>query len=701
MTKKRHSKGDDPKGHKKKKVIKKESKKHDKEKTNHEFVRIPLDKKKEKVIVEESRKDEEEMEIEFLDDEEEVLEPKNVDSENKNKTEDFMKKKDKKKQEGSKHEMKLDPIDESKIDDQITEIYENEDGSMPDMKEFKKKPRRHIVRALLVLFFSVGSLVAVTWIGFFVIAPQANFSEEDVILTISGDESAVIGEQIRYRVRYRNAQSTPLTKTLIQVRYPAGFVFESSSKPPNNDRGDEWALPNLVADESGYIDIFGRMYGNVGEAQSFRAFFNYTPQNFSSEFQKVDTARVELASIPLDFILDGPDDVVLGGNASFRVVVDNLGKEALKNLAVQVDGQGIFTTKESNPIPDKFFEDRWSIEQLTDEMTIDILGTITASAEDGTGEIKFSLVGWKDSLREADPYVYVEKIHQFNFLETNLSANLVVNGTTKSLTVQPGEILNSSIILRNAGDIELKNVVVRAIFDAPSFDRNSLLKWQDLEEGFNANISGEQLNSDRRRGVITWNRSNINDLRQLDPKEELIIDLSLPLKTPSDIDLSKFPNGSIEAILEVEYELEGEKKIYSSNPIAMIVNSDVSFEVRHEGNTKTGKGEHTYNWIINNTLHELTDLKVEVDLYGEVDFATTTANIPAGKLSYDNDSQKLTWLVESMPVGVDILALQFETNVIMVNDAQTNLTSKVSFEAKDSISEQVIRKVGDEILLGE
>ncbi len=590
--------------------------------------------------------------------------------------------------------------DKEKIDNKITEIYENADGSMPDMQHFQKRKRNKFLSALLTLFGSIGLLAVVFWVVFFVFQTETSFSEEDVILSISGEETVVVGEELTYRVRYRNAQNTSLKNVVLQVHYPEGFVFAKSSLEPTGENNDKWDLASLSGQDSGYIDISGRMYGSLDQKQSFRAFLNYTPENFSSEFQKADTVAVGFDEIPIDFVIKHPEEVIIGSEVEIDITADLLLDEPIENLAIEIEDNNIFNKKSSSLESDQFEDFVWSIAKLEDEFNLKVTGSFAKDTNEKTNSIKVKLIGWKDADKTIEPYIYAEKDVEFNFLETNLSANLVINGATKELNVEPGETLNSSVILKNAGDTPLKSVSVRTVFDAPSANKKSILNWSEILDEADGDIVGEQLNNETRRGIIAWDRGEILDLRQLDPGEELIIDFSLPIKSFENTDLSKFTTTNIEATLEVQYELEGEPKIYSSNPIKMKLNSDTEFEVRDEIGEKKGKEVHTVTWLLTNRFHELSDLRIEADIYGDVSVDKNKIDVPAGEIEYDNENKKLVWTIESMPVSLDVLALQFDIVINGTNPSQTNLTSKVSVQATDVISGERVVEVGDEILLG-
>ena len=99
-----------------------------------------------------------------------------------------------------------------KMKRELREIYENSDGTMPNMASFKKRKKRGFFSALFILLFACVFLGAVAWVGFFVFQPMLQFAEEDVTLSISGDENIMSGQEVKYRVRFHNAQNVALGK---------------------------------------------------------------------------------------------------------------------------------------------------------------------------------------------------------------------------------------------------------------------------------------------------------------------------------------------------------------------------------------------------------------------------------------------------------------------------------------------------------
>ncbi len=592
--------------------------------------------------------------------------------------------------------------EEKKMRQELKEIYQNDDGTMPNMSNFQKKKSGGAVRAFFTLVFACAFLGAIAWAGFFVFQPKSGFAEKDVTLSISGEEQIIAGQEAHYRVRYRNSQNVPLAKANLQMKYPEGFVFSGASQEPANDKKDEWNFGKLDAQASGYIDIQGKLFGDINKKQSFRAFLNYTPANFNSEFQKVANLNTEITGTPATIAVSAPAEAVPGANAEFTIDISRPSDQLPKNLAFVIEPAGGLTLTKAEPANDKENVYQWSFTELPEKVQIKLKGTF--SPEDGveSADVKFKLLGWKDEKKQGEPYVFWTEIKTVKLLKADLSAGLAINGTMSALNIQPGEVLNAGLVIKNNGQTVLKNLSVKLVFETPSFDKKSMLDWGKLDDKFDGQIDGEQVNDTTRRGSITWTKRQIGGLANLAAGKELQIDVSVPLKNGQTIDLTKFTTSAMTAAVEVKYESDGAQKLLSSNQINFIINSDLVFEVRDKVTGDSQDREaHNMDWIISNGFHELKDIELSADIYGDVIWNDSALNVPAGEAKFDAAKKQLVWKIPSMPVSVDVLDLKFSVTMNQKNPSQTNLTSKVKIKVFDTATGQDIILAGDEVLLNQ
>ncbi|PIR76498.1 MAG: hypothetical protein COU32_01760 [Candidatus Magasanikbacteria bacterium CG10_big_fil_rev_8_21_14_0_10_42_10] len=583
-----------------------------------------------------------------------------------------------------------------KIDRELAEIYENADGTLPDMQTFEKRKSGRIIRAFVTLVISLSFLGGVAWYGYTqYFHTTGSFVENDVILSVGGEEQVGFGEEVRYRVRFKNAQEVSLDNSVLEVRYPAGFVFESASKEPDSDTNNRWTLGPLQKEDGEYIDIIGRLYGDVGERQSFRVFLNYTPSNFSSIFQKVATQETTIANAPVSVSFSGPKHVSQGVATSFTIDVTPGDTEKVSLLPPHLElvfEPGVaFVTQKKVPEGDAVHDPIWMFDSLTETQQFTITGAFAGG--EGTITPHVLLRGWLDGQSESDAYTIVDVQQELAIEAEQLSVSLIANGSSQDITVQPGENLNATVVVKNNTQETLSNVRVRLLFDAPSSHGRSIMDWASLEDTSDGNILGEQLSDTVRRGQITWNSKNISDLRELKPGAQVTIDVMLPIKSGEDITLAEYGTYDITLAGDAQYTLGGNEETSTGIPLTLTLNSDTTFEVRDEVDADT----HKITWLLGNSFHELKDIEAQVDLYGDVHVDEQSAVVPAGQISYDEAGKHLTWKVDTMPLSLEVLALQFPVTVQQKNPSQTQLTSKVRVTAMDAVTGKQLLLIGDEV----
>ncbi|PIR03280.1 MAG: hypothetical protein COV60_01260, partial [Candidatus Magasanikbacteria bacterium CG11_big_fil_rev_8_21_14_0_20_43_7] len=493
---------------------------------------------------------------------------------------------------------------------------------------------------------------------------------------------------------FKNAQLISLTSATIEVRYPSGFVFTTSSLRPDLGTDNIWTLGQLNNGDGAFIDISGNLYGNVGEGQSFRVFLTYTPSNFSSSFQKVATQETQIVSAPVRLALHGPSDVGQGVASTFDITVTPLANEEVMfptHLALVFEPNAPYVLQTMNPESTGVADRSWNISVLTEETTYHITGAFAGG--ESPVSVEATLLGWQEGQEQSDAYIIATTSKDIVFAEQNLSIGLVVNGSQQDITVQPGERINATLNIKNTTEEQLTDVRVRMLFDAPSLDNRSILYWQGIEDSADGIIVGEQLSGTVRRGQITWSAQNISALSTLDPGESISIDVSLPIKTKEQVDLAKFEAYDITVASDIQYDIAGEKEITAAVPLVMSINSDTTFEVRDEISEST----HIITWLLSNSFHPLKDIEAKVDLYGNIDFDPADVTVPAGTIAYNKEEQNLVWKVDTMPVSVDVLALQFPIVLLKKNPSQTQLTSKITVTATDTITGKQILLIGDDV----
>lgn len=592
--------------------------------------------------------------------------------------------------------MTMAPERKKDIDDDLREIYSDKDGLLPDMTTFQTKRPPGLMRALVVLLISLAFLAGVAWFGFFTFQPQARFSEQDVIVSVNGPEEIAIGEEIRYRIKYTNDQAVPLTQATLQVRYPAGFVFVSSSVPATSDSNDTWQLGSLDARASDTIEIYGRLYGDVDTEQSLRAFFNYTPANFSSEFQKVESARTAFTESPIAITMSGPTTVGVGVPAEWIVSVGGIEDRAVTVELTLPEGFVLSTT---DPAHDEQAPRAFTLRPTSSTAQIAVRGMFT-EAIDGVLKADGYVSLDSDAGASLERVVVTQSEYTIGVSETDVVTNLLINGVMGDFAIQAGDSLNSTIVVQNAGELPMEDVSVRFVVDSPSDGASTFFDWLSIIDESDGRIVGDQRDEDTRRATITWSSAQIPALANLAPGEEVQIPFALPLLTAEDDDLTSYTGFMAYTSADVQYTQDGTRQTSNTNPIDITINSDLRFSTQHTVTPPIevdGAESHEVTYILENSFHGLENIELAVDIYGDITMGEIVAG--AGEATFDDETGTLTWNVQQMPLSLDILPLQYTVDLNEKNPTQTNLTSKVRIRATDVITGEVITIVGSEILL--
>jgi hypothetical protein len=588
---------------------------------------------------------------------------------------------------------------QTKISKQLAEIYQDDQGRMPDMRQIKITKTHTAFKTFLTIVLIGGLLAAVAWAGLFFIPGGADkFSEDKVALRLNGPTNIMAGTTTTYKVAYENNQSVAFKKAIINVQYPDGFVFVSSDVAPKNSGHTEWDLGKVEAGKKREINITGLTYGALNQKQSWRVFLTYQPENFGSELQKSAILDIVTDKSPFSLTVNGSNKTLAGNAVDYTLVVHKEADSAIAKLELRPSWPKNFILVSSSPAIGKDF--KWILEPnkfsspssfADTSWTFKLSGRFDTSTEE-TNEITGALL----TLANNKLFTITDTKIAPQVGKSDLDLSLAINGSIGNLSAQPGKQLNMTLTLKNSSDQDIDNGVLKLGLNGPSIQKQALLNWAKIEDKYDGNIVGSQISANVRRGEITWDKSKIPALAKLKKGQEISIDIVLPLKDAAAINLSDLKDSfKITALAELAFKDSDKKdQKISSNQIVITVNSDLKFEAR---DTISGQ-QHKINWVVTNNFHPLKNLTLSADVIGDVS-VELPAPTPAGGVKFDAKTTKLTWTIAEMPDSVDVLALPITITINTPNTTQELLVSKVNIQADDTVTGEKIDLVGDELKL--
>lgn len=592
---------------------------------------------------------------------------------------------------------------EQQIERTLESIYREDSGHMPNMKKISRRRAHPFLRTLFAIVIFGGLLAGAAWVGFFILPQQQAFSQDKIKLTITGPQTAQLGEIVSYTVTYENNQTSALKDVALNVRYPDGFVFGDSSLAPANSGNNEWNIGILPSRKKSELVISGIMYGEPKKEQSWRVFMNYRPENLQSSLQKAIAYNVAISDAPVEITLSGPDSTLIGNEVEYVFKLTNTAADKFDKLEIQPAWPENFSVSSSSPA---LAQGKWTITKPAWFGGATSTTGTPATALTFKARGKYGTADQNDTAVKATVYLPL-KDKNYKIAETELKTALVknnvtlsaaVNGSLKDLSTQPGDMLNITLNLKNDSPTDISKASVKLTLDAPAIKRQSVLDWAAIVDEADGDIQGTQISDTVRRGAVSWNSRQIPALAKIKPAGEVAIDMRLPVKDGEKIDLTALKETLIALNCEVTYtDSDGKTHTISGNPLNLTLNSDLSFEARDVSAEIDGASQHKITWIITNTFHPLSDLKLSAELFGDITFASSTA--PAGTAAYNAASKQLVWEIKEMPESVDVLAYPFTVTLNKKNPTQNTLVSKVHITATDTVTGQKLDFMGDEVLL--
>ncbi len=583
----------------------------------------------------------------------------------------------------------LKNISQKEIDDCLTTIYQDESGTLPNMQTIAIKKGSPIKKFLASLVVCAAIVTLSGWLYWFYSPTKHGATDSQVALRVAGPEHVALGATTTYDIVYENNQDVDLNNVRLNVQYPSGFMVISTSQPSENEGTNEWRLGTLAAHRRGTLTIIGKNFALPNAANSWRVFLYYSPTNFNSELEKNVNLTVTQDASPASVTITGPAEAATGMENEYTVSIKGLTDISYASLDIIPSFPDGFTITSSSPPLSK--DGHWRINapspvasttSSTPRLalpTFKLRGTWSDSASSSVLSASLNII----PVAKGPSYGIATALLPITISEGGLSLSIAINGALAAASTTPGGTLNTTIRLKNTTNQELKNITLKALFDAPSVKKQSVLKWNALTDAHDGDVQGSQISDDIRRGTITWNSKSVHDIASLKPNQEAVFDLEVPLKDAKEIDWSSVTTSTIAALSTATFTAGGNTQTISSDALNVTVNSDISFELRE---TKgASDADHPFTWIINNTLHPLKDIKITASVYGSAKVNHDTAP-DSGVLSLDDTGKIITWVVTEMPSSLDVLTGPFVVSLPDPNPSQNTLMSKSRLEATDSVT---------------
>lgn len=563
------------------------------------------------------------------------------------------------------------------IEEGLEAIYGGE-----EQVDFTKMERAkgRFTQILLTVVITLAVVALISWGAYFIYSKYvADTSEESFNVSIEVPEEVVSGQETQIAINYHNPSPVPLASLELDVRLPTTFVVENLEPSPANAEDLIWSIGNLGANADGLILIKGVWVAEVPSSTPIQVLANYRPANFNADFQDIETVYVDTKSSAFDVSFDGPEDATPGETIPYKIEIkNNSTKPVLKSeLSVQLpDG---FFLESSSPTLEAGSAALWKFEQIEAGATTTI--TLNGSfAADATGFQYFDVVfGVNDGIR----LLTQTKEQGFtDVLGSDLTVQLIVNGSTENVNAGLGDSLRITLAYENSGETELDDISLLLDFQS---ELPTPIIWNQ------ADLAGGRITSE---GIL-WDTSKIEPLP---PGERVMLNMVFPVATTVG-------SGQADSFDIVAHANRGEIEIRST-PINVSIDSEAKLLAAGRYFTDEGAplgsgplppkvGEKTtyrIYWTIENSLHDLEDVRVSATLPPDVTWESTSA-AELGTVHFDASTNVVSWEIDALPKTIDRVQMNFSVSILP--DATDvgkfiKLTSDNLLTAKDTVTDSTL-----------
>ncbi len=501
------------------------------------------------------------------------------------------------------------------------------------------------------------------------------FSKEVLKLEILGSETANVGDEVTYTVKYKNNGNFVLQNPKLIFQLPDNSLNEDSKTRFSQN------LKDVYPGVEGIVTFTARLLGKEDEVKIARAWLSYTPKNLSVRYESDTIFITKIKTVPITLTFDMPLKIEKGKEVSYSVNYFSNIDYPLENLSVKINTAPGFNATSS--LPTSLDNVEWKLETLQKAKggRITVRGVATG---DSGNNLNFSaqLGMWIDGI-----FVVIKQVDQdISIINPLLFISQQINHNS-NYTAAPGEVLHYEIYLRNIGSSAFNDVFVQSDLEGFGFDFSTL-----------KSDSGNVRPSD---GLIIWDSKQVSVLQRINPQQEVKVTFDVKLKdswVPSDEEKNNILLKNIVKVSDVSQEFSNKvssrigisQKAYYSGQQGFINIGPVPPEV----NKST---TYTIVWQVKNYLNDLKNVKVRAVLPSNVSLVAVLPESQIPYFSLDSVSRQIVWLVGEAKAGIGVTSLSptisFQVSLtpnFLQKGSPANLIGQVTISGEDQFTGNVI-----------
>lgn len=367
-------------------------------------------------------------------------------------------------------------------------------------------PRSNRVLKWLVVVALLLFIVAVAmfWFG------NSSFSERDVVLLLEGPSQAASGDEVTYKIKYRNNTKVELHSMEFRFFYPDDSIVITESSF-SDDLSHGFNVDTLSPGQEGELELKAFMVGDKGNIKTARVSMIFRAGNITSSFEKSESVSTTIISVPVPMTLVAPPTAVSSQELSYILDYRNESGSDISDLRFEFTYPEGFAIRRTSPQATSG-NNVWDVALVRQGSgsRITVTGVLTGQER----ENKAVSVLLKRKLN--DQYINYERATSSTIISSPLiTTSISVNGSRDTVTY-PGDSLLYAVQYRNTSTYSLIGMNLTVRLEGDMFDLGTL----DTRGGY----------YDSATKTITWNAGIVPEFGTLGPNRGGQVNFQIRLK---------------------------------------------------------------------------------------------------------------------------------------------------------------------------
>jgi hypothetical protein len=493
----------------------------------------------------------------------------------------------------------------------------------------------------IIIFLILFIILVLGFVGFWVYR-EGTFSKQILKLEILGPDSANLGQEVEYTIKYKNNGNFVLESPKLTVDLPDNSLSEDGKSRITKE------LDDIYPGGEDFVKIKARLVGKQDDLKVLKAYLSYKPKNLSVRYESDTTFTTKIGDTPITLDFDISTKAEKGKELQYSLNYFSNIDYQLEGLSIKIAQASGFEIKSASP--SSIDNQEWKISKLNkaEGGRISVSGKINSDAPDS---LTFSaqLGMWKNG----SFIVIKEATAQVQTMQSMLYISQQVNGSS-DYVASPGETLHYQIFFRNIGSSPFENLYIIATMNSDALDMSSLKSGSGQVQS-NGNM-------------IVWDWKEVSQLRKVEVQDEASVDFYVKVKDnfmPSDSSPEKM-------IISNQINISQITKNFSikiSSGLMISQSADPDDSNSSDFLIAGKKTFYTIAWNISNYSSDMKNVKVKailppnVSLTGKILPTTETSNF-----SFDSVSREIVWSAGDISAGTgvsgDPVSLYFQVTLI-------------------------------------